>query len=41
MSKPSLAIPAYDAALRSLMSSIVDGMISVDPVLEQLSSFHS
>ena len=38
MSKPSLAIPAYDVALRSLMSSIVDGMISVDPVLGQIPS---
>src|SRR5829696_5214960 len=38
MSKPSLAIPAYDAALRSLMSSIVDGMIGVDPVLGQIHS---
>jgi hypothetical protein len=36
MSKPSLAIPAYDIALRSLMSSIVEGMISVDPVLGQI-----
>jgi hypothetical protein len=36
--KPSLAIPAYDLALQSLMSSIVDGMISVDPVLGQIRS---
>jgi hypothetical protein len=38
MGKPCLAIPAYDAALRSLMSSIVDGMIGVDPVLGQIHS---
>jgi hypothetical protein len=38
MGKPCLAIPAYDAALRSLMSSIVDDMIGVDPVLGQIHS---
>ena len=36
--KPSLAIPAYDAALRSLMSLIVEGMIGVDPMLGQIHS---
>jgi hypothetical protein len=38
MSKPSLAIPAYDLALKSLMSSIVNGMIGVDPLLGQIHS---
>lgn len=38
MRKPSLAIPAYDAAARSLKSSIVDGMIGIDPVLGQIHS---
>lgn len=38
MRKPSLAIPAYDLALQSLMSSIIDGMIEVDPVLGQIHS---
>lgn len=36
ISKPSLAIPAYDVAFQSLVSAIVDGMISVDPVLGQI-----
>ena len=36
--RPRLGIPAYDAAFRSLMSSIVDGMIGVDPVLGPIHS---
>lgn len=36
MTKPSLTIPVYDRALHALKSSIVAGMISVDPMLGQI-----
>jgi hypothetical protein len=35
--KPRLAIPAYDIALHSFISLVVDGMISLDPILGQIS----
>ena len=38
MTKPSLTIPVYDRALHALKSSIVAGMISVDPMLGQIAS---
>jgi hypothetical protein len=37
-SKPGLAIPAYDSALDTLKTSIVDGMVSIDPMLGQIAS---
>ena len=37
-SKPSLAIPAYDGALDTLKTSIVEGMVGIDPLLGQIAS---
>jgi hypothetical protein len=36
--KPALAIPAYDGALDTLKTSIVKGMVGVDPLLGQIAS---
>ena len=38
MTKPNLTIPVYDAALRALKTSIVEGMVGVDPMLGQIKS---
>jgi hypothetical protein len=38
MTKPNLTIPVYDAALRALKTSIVEGMVGVDPMLGQIES---
>jgi hypothetical protein len=38
MTKPNLTIPVYDVALRALKTSIVEGLVSTDPMLGQIAS---
>ena len=34
--EPRLAIPAYERVMHAFMSSIIDGMIGVDPLLGKI-----